>query len=79
MKLKFQVAWHKSFILVVLIVSLNYDMFVGELLVGLAIDLVGCEACDETQSAVRLLTLHSVMSYLQIYESLVNGCSTGCL
>ena len=22
---------------------------------------------DETQSAVRLLTLHSVMSYLQIY------------
>ena len=48
MKLKFQVAWHKSFILVVLIVSLDYDMFVGELLVGLAIDLVGCEACDET-------------------------------
>lgn len=67
MKLKFQVAWHKSFILVVLIVSLDYDMFVGELLVGLAIDLVGCEACDEMQSAVRLLTLHSVMSYLSIY------------
>lgn len=79
MKLKFQVAWHKSFILVVLIVSLDYDMFVGELLVGLAIDLVGCEACNETQSAVRLLTLHSVMSYLPIYESLVNGCFAGCL
>ena len=52
----------------VLIVSLDYDMFVGALLVGLAIDLVGCKECDETQSAVRLLTLHSVMSYLQIYS-----------